>query len=154
MKEISLGNGKVAIIDDDDYEKLTKFKWNWTALNNRSGFYARGDVMMHNVIMDTPDGLGVDHINGNGLDNRKENLRICTSSQNHANRRRPQNAIPASSRFRGVHLRKDHKKWSAQITHQNKVYWLGYFDDEEEAARAYDAKAKELFGVYARLNFS
>ena len=100
--------------------------------------------------MNPPKGMVIDHINHNGLDNRRENLRICTNAENQRNRGKQKNN---TSGYKGVDWRKDHKKWRARINKDNKTIHIGYYNIIEEAARAYDAKAKELHGKYAQLNF-
>tara|TARA_R110000824_G_scaffold396554_1_gene598108 strand:- start:1212 stop:1535 length:324 start_codon:yes stop_codon:yes gene_type:complete len=104
---------------------------------------------MQRFIMDAPKGMQVDHINRNPLDNRKSNLRICTNAENSYNTGPQKNN---TSGYKGVSWRKDAKKWTAYIGHAPKSH-LGYFDTPEEAAKARDAKAKELHGEYAHLNF-
>ena len=104
---------------------------------------------MHRVIMDAPKGMHVDHINGNGLDNRRENLRLCTNSQNHMNRKTHRDS---SSKYKGVSWNKRNSKWQAYIGSGIKRKNLGYFASESDAAKAYDIKAKECFGEFARLN--
>jgi len=155
MKEIQLTQGKVAIIDDEDLEKVYQYKW--CACKGGKTFYAQRNikingkytmVSMHRFIMDYPIGLQVDHINHNGLDNRKENLRVCNAAQNQWNQKsRTDNA----SGFRGVSL--FGKKWRAHIRISSKKIYLGSFNAKEEAAFAYDKKAVELFGEFACLNF-
>lgn len=106
-------------------------------------------VLMHRLILLAPDTTLVDHINGDPLDNRRENLRYATQSQQNANRHRTFGA----SRFKGVYRRRDGLKWCAQCrVPGGKQRYLGSFDSEEDAARAYNAAATELFGEYARLN--
>lgn len=103
---------------------------------------------MHRLILSAPKNLEVDHKNGNTLDNRRSNLRLCTRSQNAAN-------IPtnrAKSGLRGVYFSKQKNKWKATITEGGREKHLGYFLDKESAARAYDKAAEESFGDFARLN--
>jgi hypothetical protein len=105
---------------------------------------------MHRQIMNAPEGLLVDHIDGNGLNNQKNNLRLCSSAQNARNRR------PTSkpySKYKGVSWHKRNKKWEVRIAKSGKSTYLGTFEDELEAALAYDRKAEELFGEFAYLNF-
>lgn len=106
---------------------------------------------MHRFILDAPDGIAVDHVNGNGLDNRKANLRLASSSQNaiHRMRRNP----AASSKYRGVTLHKGLGKWQAKAVYEGASIYLGVFVLEEEAAKAYDEFAIEHFGEFAVLNF-
>ncbi len=104
---------------------------------------------MHRLIMNAPAGLVVDHIDGNSLNNRKTNLRICTQAQNIHNSRPRRNR---SSKYKGVFWNKVNKKWSVSIRKGDKRIYLGGFDDEIEAALAYDRKAEELFGEFAYLN--
>ncbi len=105
---------------------------------------------MHRAILNAPKGLLVDHIDGNGLNNRKSNLRLCTFAQNAHNSRPRRNS---SSRYKGVCWHKVKKKWTVSIYKGGKRTYLGYYDDEIEAALAYDRKATELFGEFAYLNF-
>jgi hypothetical protein len=106
---------------------------------------------MHRQILDAAEGKFVDHINHNGLDNRRANLRIVTKEQNNWNKRKYFGNY--SSRYKGVSRPKNCGKWRAKIFYKGKGIFMGYFDDEESAAKAYDAKARELFGEYAALNF-
>jgi hypothetical protein len=160
MREIALARGHVAIVDDEDYAALAATRWG-VADNRRghlSAFRKSGGrrVLMHRAIM----GLGhgdprvVDHINGNSLDNRRVNLRICTPRENRRNAAMPR--IPGkSSRFKGVYWRRARSRWVAMINLRcdPSPGHLGTFRDEESAARAYDAAAKRVFGEFARLNF-
>jgi len=106
-------------------------------------------IRMHRLILKAQKGQQVDHINGNGLDNRKDNLRFCTSSQNYQNSRKRKNC---SSKYKGVWWHKQSKKWQTGIVLNYKNYHLGYFTNEIEAAKAYDLTAAEFFGEFARLN--
>jgi len=161
FRKIPLTRGKFAIVDDDDFEKLAGYKW--FAVKNGRSFYAHRMknskkarprqilVQMHRVILNAPDGVLVDHINHNGLDNRKANLRLATIEQNSWNRRK--NPGNFTSKYKGVSWHKLSRKWHARIVYKQKWISIGYFDDEQSAARAYDEKAKELFGDFAYLNF-
>lgn len=106
---------------------------------------------MHTLLMSPPKGMCVDHINGNGLDNRYENLRVCTHLQNLQNRRKIKNT---TSRYIGVHWNKKRSTWVAFVSYKDEAKWLGDFKTEHHAAMAYDIWAKELKGEYANLNFS
>ena len=150
---IPLTQGKFAIVDAEDYDWLSQYKW--CAVKSRETFYAQrwsnGRVVgMHRVIMHAPKGVICDHKNHNGLDNRKSNLRLCTSAQNQYNKR-PKKGC--ASRYKGVVLRSDCKRWRARIGFNGKRIHLGDFDNQMEAAMAYDNKAVELFGEFAWLNF-
>lgn len=145
--EIKLGYGKVVVVDEEDYDLLSKFKWR---LSNKG--YASATISMHRLLAEAPKGKDVDHVNGDGLDNRKENLRICSRAQNVANTKKPTRKGGSSSKFKGVSWDKRVKKWSARVQPNGKSH-RQYFDTEEEAARAYDEMAKEHFGEFARLNF-
>ena len=154
MREIKLTTGgKFAIVDDDDYEKINKFKWSYKetgyAIRTEYSPLGKKKIAMHRFIMKAPKGLQCDHINGNRLDNRKENLRICTSQQNNWNRGKRKNL---SSIYRGVHFHKKSNKWTAVIRKGSNVNYLGLFINETDAAIAYNKKAVVLFGEYARLN--
>jgi hypothetical protein len=153
MREIQLTNGAVTIVDDEDYARLSVYRWRARYHRRRTWYAMRGwspTISMHRYILDCLPGQEVDHINHDGLDNRRCNLRLCTNSQNQANSQKRAGAT--SSRFKGVgwHIRE--RRWMARIRHCGQLCWLGYFDTEEEAARAYNAKAQELFGGFACLN--
>jgi len=153
VRLIPLTQGKFAIVDADDYERLAKYKWH--AYKNGSTYYAsrtsaNKKIIMHREIMQAPKGLLVDHIEGNGLNNRKSNLRLCTRVQNARNKRPKHNG---SSRYKGVYWHISYRKWAANIRCNGKQKYLGRFDDEIEAAVAYDRKAELLFGEFAYLNF-
>lgn len=145
-KCIPLTQGKAALVDDEDFDKLNQYKWCF------DGQYAQRKVgnktiRMHRVILDSPQ---VDHIDGDGLNNQRSNLRVCTHTQNQMNRAKHK---IMSSKYKGVSWNKPTEKWRARIeTNQGSLY-LGLFEVEEEAARAYDEAAKENFGEFARLNF-
>lgn len=155
---IPLTQGKFAIVDDFNYEWLNQ--WKWFALKNVNVFYAVRNVgkhphqeliRMHREILGLKlnDDKQADHRNGNGLDNRKFNLRLCTNSQNQHN----QHSIRGISKYKGVSWDKRSKKWKAKIQFERKRIHIDQFDSEIEAAKAYDTKALELFGEFAYLNF-
>lgn len=158
MKKIKLSNGMVAIVDDEDYEKVRSF--HWYAHQSGGTYYARRYshriagkefyIEMHRLILGLSPGDGkyTDHIDGNGLNNQQMNLRVCTQQQNTFN----QKVKRGTSKFKGVCWHKRDKKWHAQIQHKKNIY-LGYFESEIEAAKTYDDKARELFGEFAWLNF-
>lgn len=157
-RAIPLTQGFVAIVDAADYEALAAFVW--TASRNRSTIYAgrkardddgvRRTIKMHRVIMGPPPGLVVDHINGDGLDNRRANLRICTHSENQRNRR---SANGSSSQYLGVSWIAQRSKWQARIRYGGKQHHLGLYPSEIDAAKAYDAAAQKHFGQFANPNF-
>ncbi|MHC4693336.1 MAG: AP2 domain-containing protein [Planctomycetota bacterium] len=154
FRKIPLTQGKYAIVDPEDYKELAKYKW-FAARKDRR-FYAvrwvKGkNVKMHHVIMGTEEGKVIDHINGNGLDNRNANVRFATVQQNGWNKRKQWGDY--SSKYKGVSWEKKRKEWRARITLKGRLIHLGRFETEEEAARTYDAKARELFGEFAWLNF-
>ncbi len=154
VKEIPLGRSAlVTIVDDDDYQWLMQWKWR----KSTSGYVIRTEgphsnlkyISIHRLINKTPEGFQTDHINGNKLDNRKANLRSCTSVQNKWN---TGSEIGSSSLYKGVSKIKNSKKWLASIKHNNKIIKLGSFYSEEIAALAYNDAAIKLFGDFARLN--
>ena len=160
MKKIPVSNGEAfALVDDEDYDRLIKYPWyiSRTIKYKRAitclCFYENGKARkfsspMHRFVMNTPRGMETDHINGDTLDNRKSNLRVCTKSQNMANRK-----VAGVSKYLGVCWHKATKKWTAAIRKNNKSYNLGIFENEKDAALAYDKMARELHGEFARPNF-
>ena len=151
---IKLSFNRVAIVDAEDYDRLSKYRW-CTVKGSRTcyakTFHLSGAILsMHRMVANAPKGLFVDHINHNGLDNRRRNLRVCTYIENQRNKR-PKPGC--TSEYKGVHWCKGRNKFRANIYLNRKAIHLGYFKNEIEAARAYDKKAKELFGEFAYLNF-
>lgn len=140
--DVALKHGEVAIIDERDSALVIHRQWRVFR-----GYARCGRDLMHRVIMNAPKGLEVDHINGNKLDNRRDNLRLCTKSENQRN----QHTSRGKSRFKGVYSKVG--KWQASLTCNSKTVYIGLFSTEEAAARAYDRAALEHFGEFARLNF-
>jgi hypothetical protein len=148
-KQIPLGDGFYAYVDAADYEWLSQWAWHL-----HGGYAVRHEggkrIYMHRAIMQPPEGMVVDHTNRNTMDNTRESLLVCTQHENLINRSKRNGA---SSRYRGVSYNKRLGKWGARILFEGTRLWLGWFVEEVEAARAYDRKAVELFGEFARLNF-
>lgn len=156
MKRIPLTQGLFAIVDDEDFEWLNQ--WKWSAFKSRYSYYAQRNqgprkkqktILMHRQILNAQKGQITDHKEHNGLDNRKENIRICTPRQNSQNSRKMKKG---SSIYKGVIFHIHKKKWMAQIYHKGINKYLGYFDSEIKAAKVYNKMAKELFGKFACLN--
>jgi hypothetical protein len=155
MKEIQLTRGKVAVVSNVDYRYLNQYKWR--AFRNQSGnWYAirslwpSGKVIyMQREIANAPDGVEIDHKDGDGLHNWRRNLRHCNHSQNGGNAKINKNN---TSGYRGVSWAKEVGKYVAQIKVNRKGRRLGYFDTREDAARVYNEAASKAFGKFARLN--
>lgn len=149
--EINIKNNLV-IIDDEDYQFVSQN--NWSIRTNSSGqiYFENRGKSLHRLIMNCPKGMVVDHVDGNTLDNRKSNLRICTKLQNQYNQKKHKGTRHSS--YKGVTFRKElkTKPWEAFIYKDYKSTRLGYFATEKEAAVAYNAKALELYGQFAKLN--
>lgn len=150
MKEIILSGGQTAIVDDADYELVSAHKWK---LDSTGRYVVRNlrkrTLYMHRMLLKAPTGLDVDHINGNGLDNRRENLRLATHAQNQCNQKiRTDN----SSGYKGVRWHSGDRRWRARITFQGREIWLGNFSTAELAHAAYCSAAQKLHGQFARFN--
>jgi hypothetical protein len=154
VREIPLTRGKVALVDDEDYEWLSHFRWSYMtkgyAARTKTRNGTHSVLYMHRVIMLPDPDQQIDHINRDTLDNRRRNLRVCTNRQNIAAGIFPPGQY---SRHRGVTWDKSRRMWSAQVKHRPQQLALGRFDNEVDAALAYDIKAIELFGEFARPNF-
>jgi len=157
MKEIKLTQGKVAIIDDVDYAELSKYKW-YARLEGKVYYAQRGVKKsngkrtiqrMHRFLMNPSVGIGVDHIDGNGLNNQRSNLRLCNQSENCRNQRAVRGG---SSKYKGVDWFKLLNKWRAKIYVNHKSVHLGVFASEEDAASAYNNTAVKYFGEFAKPN--
>jgi len=154
VRYIPLSRGKFAIVDAEDFEELNKYKW--YALRGLNTFYAarrvgRETILMHRVLMQPPDGMVVDHIDGNGLNNCRSNLRVCTPAQNAVNSR----AKGARSGYKGVEYapRNKKNKYRGVVHDKGKRIPAGSYQTAVEAAVARDRKAREVQGEYAYLNF-
>ncbi len=145
-KVINLTQNQVTIVDDEDFQYFEQFKWHYTtygyAKNNKLG-------LLHRIILDVNFNQDVDHKNGNKLDNRKCNLRICNKSQNGMNRNITKKS---TSGYKGVYWKKDRNKWRAQIQVNKKSIFIGYFENKEDAAKAYNEAAVKYHKEFAKLN--
>lgn len=151
---INLPDKQVALVDEEDAKLLEGHSWFLLKRPGDKNIYARAKikgkpVLMHRLILEAPKGSIIDHINGNGLDNRKSNLRFCSMRDNSRNRKIH---IGNKSGFKGVLWKVRNKKWQARICVNYKDISLGLFLDKEDAARAYNAAARKYFGEFAYLN--
>lgn len=159
MKRIKLSKGQYALIDDEDFDFLNQWKWSLMcdeyglcyAYRKEPSRYNGRSVYMHREILNLKNkSLLIDHINHNGLDNQKQNLRLCNEKTNHLNRKK---CLNTSSKYKGVYFHKASLKWLAQIQKYGKHEYLGMFESQEKAALAYNQRARQLFGEFAYLNF-
>lgn len=150
VKRIPLSDGQYALVDAADYAWLSQYHWHLCS----GGYAARSEkgkrILMHREIMQPPKGMVVDHVDGSRANNCRGNLRVCTRAENQRNQRKQRGSACG---FKGVGYLKGSKRCHAKVVFEGKTVWLGHFDDEVAAARAYDAKAVELFGEFACLNF-
>lgn len=157
MRYIELTKGYHAKVDDEDFDRLSKFNWSLHSMTRRSKkLYAATHIprsqeyiTMHRLITGAQKGQSVDHINDDGLDNRKENLRVCSHAENLRNRGKN---INNTSGFKGVEHKKIGKPWMARITVNYRSIYLGTFKDKLDAAMAYNVAALKYHGEFARLN--
>jgi len=157
MKLIPLTKGLFAKVSNKDFKYLSQ--WKWYAHKSRDTFYAQRNIstgikkqttlIMHRVILMAADGQFVDHADCDGLNNTRKNIRICSLSQNAKNRKHYKGS---TSKYKGVHYFRKNRKWVAYVNSNKIRFHLGYFDNPEDAAKAYNFKAKELHGKFARLN--
>lgn len=155
MRTIELTQGKVALVDDEDFAELSRHKW--SVLKASRCWYAvrsapTGFLYMHAVIAGTPKGSKTDHADGDGLNNRRSNLRVCSDAQNSNNQTRKR--LGCSSQYRGVSLHRATGKWLAQIKDTGRYMYLGLFESERAAAGAYDAAGIARDPEYFTPNFS
>lgn len=154
MKRIPLSQGKFAIVDDDDFERCSQFKWHisgqrYVMRHIRKSDGSRTCQYLARFIMNEPDGLEVDHRHGNKLDHRKSELRVCTHYQNCCNKRKYKNN---TSGVKGVSWDNDALKWRARIRVNGKLIGLGRFDDIMDASDAYDVASPKYHGEFGRIN--
>ena len=159
FRRIPLTQGRFAIVDPQDYQRLSRYKWRLCRTKGKNVLYAERSLrlpngkysrlLMHRQLIDVPDGYVIDHINGCGLDNRRANLRLATVAQNawNSKKRNPR------SGYKGVWFASDKGMWRAAIVCHGRRMHLGYFNDKIDAAKAYDDAAMKYHKQFARLNF-
>jgi hypothetical protein len=148
-KKIPIGKDLFALVDDEDYELVSKFNWHKHKSRSYGQYYASSNIKMHRLVMDAKPGEIIDHINGDSLDNRKENLRLCTYSQNQQNTQ----SRAGSSRYKGVSYIKRKNLWKGSFQYEGVHYHCGIFKSEQECALAVDRKRLEVCKEFAVLNF-
>lgn len=161
MRQIPLTKGKVALVDNEDYESLKLFKWHATQSAGGQGWYATRNVpnpgggqtkiKMHRVILGVTGNVQVDHLNGDGLDNQRSNLRPATNTQNQYNRR-VNHRLP-KNKYKGVVQRSGGRHYAARVIKDGRQFMSGLFLRAEDAAKEYDRMAREMFGEFACTNF-
>jgi hypothetical protein len=165
-RELLMAGGLVALIDDGDVDLVRAHNgraYKWSGRRDCNAIYVqawqyreggRKKITLHQLLLNAPRGTKIDHINGNGLDNRRANLRLCTNAQNSANQRKQttRKGKRTYSEFKGVSWRKDDNRWTAQVGVAYHLYHLGFYSSETEAALAYNKAATFCFGPFAKLN--
>lgn len=158
MKQIQLTKGQVALIDDEDFDDISQYRWfavaprqkdythSWYAATKTGG----RNISMHQLLMNPPIGSCADHIDHNGLNNRRSNLRITTTRENSWNTNKHKNC---TSKFKGVAWNREKSKWQVRICINGKEKHLGWFHNEIEGANLYDFVAIQFFGPFAKVNF-
>lgn len=152
---LALSGGFTAFVDHGDLDLISGYCWRPLELEACTYVHAwdgPNHLYLHRLIAAPPDDLVVDHIDGNGLNNRRNNLRIATRSQNSANAGPNRRARGKTSQYKGVYYDRTRNLWAATIHHQNKTRALGRYATEDEAADAYDKAALDIWGEFARLN--
>lgn len=146
MAEIQLANKQIALVDDSDLDRFGNTKWHMGA----GGYVKCAKGYLHRMVLNAPNGVEVDHINGNKLDNRRGNLRLASSSENKWNRGKQNGTY--TSRFKGVSWHSSRRVWCAQIKVKRKLIYIGSYHTELEAARAYNHAARQYHGTFAAVN--
>lgn len=163
MKTIALSRGMVATVDDQDYARLSEFTWRILHKPGSRRWYAQTEyridgkgqrfyAVMHRVILNVLPGIVIDHIDGDGLNNTRANLRICDASDNNANtsKRAPEKS---TSKYKGVWKGSDRQVWTAKLSRHGRIVYRGSFETEIEAAHAYDRAVLQFCPGVGRLNF-
>lgn len=148
----SLENNIFALVDVEDFDRIIYQSWYLFDSHRVSYVRGRDGILLHRFVLDVSQDVEVDHVNHNGLDNRKSNLRVCTSRQNSMNCRGKRKWVGRASKYKGVCLHSC-GLWQAEIRIYGKKQYIGLFTSEVHAARAYDYMATEFFGSFACLNF-
>jgi hypothetical protein len=162
VKKIQLSQGRWTWVDDEDFERVNQYNWSYSNMSGNQ--YAlrsvtkddgkRTSQLLHRFIMgeeNIPKGMLIDHKDGDGLDNRRSNLRVATHTQNIINTKRPRKDIK-SSKYKGVHWDKERNKWASHVVVNKKRIYLGRFDSEKEAGLAYDIASEKHHGEFASNN--
>lgn len=157
MKTISLSKGYVCLVDDEDYEYLTQWKWHfWCGYAKRFGRVTEGEnkraVFMHRAILNPPDGVPVDHRNGDRLDNRRSNIRICTPAENARNCKLRKDSKVGIKGVIAIKHSSGTVGYVARIRFNKEEHYLGYFADPESASAAYNAASVRLHGEFSWMN--